>query len=216
MNFSKIFLFIGNKILPFVGLPILIWLWVRQGGVAFAFLVLGLPLMFGYVVPGIGTNILKMWRFNDSWTIGNYFIHHGFIYASTMGFVMYFAFFPPANNDWSTLLGNMARCAGILGFVLWAHDLIAMREGMLEVYSESWKRGATPEVVAARYAPLCFLLLGASYAGIVSLGYQTLVLDKNINSLWWLFPLGLTVMSVAISLPFLGWLKEIIREKMRG
>ena len=135
---------------------------------------------------------------------------------STMGFVMYIAFFPPANHDLLTFLGNMARCAGILGFVLWTHDLIAMREGMLEVYSEPWKRGATPEVVAAQYAPLCFSLLGASYAGIVSFGYQTLVLDKNINSLWWLFPLGLTVMSVAISLPFLPWIKEIIREKMQA
>jgi len=216
MNFSKTFLFVGNKILPFVGLPILIWLWVREGGIAFMTLVLGLPFLFGYIVPGIGTNFLKMWRFHDSWTIGNYFIHHGFIYASSMGFVMYFAFFTPTNNDWSTLLGNMVRGAGLLGFILWTHDFIAIREGMLEIYSEPWKRGAAPEVITAQYAPLCFSLLGACYAGIVTVGYQTVVLNKNINNLWWLFPLGLTVMSAVTSLPFLPWIKEILLQKAQG
>ncbi len=210
MNSSKTFLFVGNKILPFVALPILIWFWNRVGGIAFTILVLGLPFVFGYLVPGIGTNVLKMWRFRDSWVIGNYFIHHGFIYASTMGLVMCFAFFTPANNDWLTLLGNMARGAGILGFVLWTHDLIAIREGMMEVYNEPWKRGAPPEVIVAQYAPLCSSLLGASYASIVTLGYQTIALDKNINSLWWLFPLGLAVMSATISLPFLPWIKEVL------
>ena len=129
---------------------------------------------------------------------------------------MYFAFLTPARNDWLTLLGNMARGAGILGFVGWTHDLIAIREGLMEVHNEPWKRGAAPEVITAQYAPFCFSLLGAYYAGIVTLGYQSLVLDKNINSLWWLFPLGLTVMSVATSLPFLPWIKEILLQKAQA
>ena len=213
MNLSKTFLFAGNKILPFVALPILVWFWMRVGGIAFTSLVLGLPFIFGYVAPGIGTNFLKMWRFRDSWTIGNYFIHHGFIYATTLGLVMCFAFFVPANNNWSTLLGNMLRGAGILGFVGWTHDLIAIRENLMEVYNEPWKRAAPPEVIVAQYAPLCFSLLGACYAGIVTFGYQVLVLDKNINGLWWLFPLGLTVMFASISLPFLPWIREVLHER---
>ena len=216
MSFSKTFLFVGNKVLPFVGLPILIWLWVREGGIAFMALVLGLPFLFGYIVPGIGTNILKMWRFHDSWTVGNFFIHHGFIYAATMGTVMYFAFLTPARNDWLTLLGNMARGAGILGFVGWTHDLIAIREGLMEVHNEPWKRGAPAEVVAAQYAPLCFSLLGAVYAGMVTLGYQTMVLGQNPANLWWLLPLGLIVMSAAISLPFLAWIKKAASQKAQG
>lgn len=215
MNLSKTFLFAGNKILPFVALPILVWFWIRLGGIAFTSLVLGLPFIFGYVAPGIGTNFLKMWRFRDSWTIGNYFIHHGFIYASTLGLVMCFAFFVPANNNWSTLLGNMLRGAGILGFVGWMHDLVAIRENLMEVYNEPWKHGAPPEVVVAQYAPLCFSLLGACYAGVVTFGYQVLVLDKNINGLWWLFLLGLMVMSASISLPFLPWIREVLHERKR-
>lgn len=213
MTLSKLFLLIGNKIFPFLALPVLIPLWVRVGGREFAILVLGLPFLFGYIAPGIGTNFLKMWRFRGSFVIGRYYAHHGFIYASMLGLAAYIAFTPPSHNDWLTLLGNMARSAGLIGFIGWAHDTIAIREGEMEVYNEAWKRAAPPEVISAQYAPLCFSLLGACYAGMVTLGYQTLVLDKNINSLWWLFPLGLTVMSASISLPFLSWIKEVIHEK---
>jgi hypothetical protein len=216
MNMGKIFLIVGNKIFPFIALPFLAWFWVQEGGLAFMFLVLGLPLLFGYIAPGIGTNYLKMWRFHDSWTIGHYFIHHGFIYAATFGCVMYFAFFRPASNDWLTLVGNMARAAGILGFVGWTHDMIAIREGTMEVYNEPWKLGAPAEVIAAQYAPLCFSLLGAVYGCVVTLGYQNLVLDKNINSLWWLFPLGLALMSLIITVPFLGWIKQVVRDKYKN
>jgi hypothetical protein len=213
LTLAKLFLFISNKIFPFLALPILVWLWMQVGGTIFTAFVLGLPFLFGYIAPGIGTNYLKMWRFRGSFVIGKYYAHHGFIYASMLGLAAYIAFIPPSHNDWLTLLGNLARSAGLIGFIGWAHDTLAVREGEMEVYNEAWKRGAPPEVITAQYAPLCFSLLGACYAGVITLGYQTLVLDKNINSLWWLFPLGLTVMSAAISLPFIPWIKEVLLQK---
>lgn len=212
MTLSKLSLFFGNKVYPFLSLPVLAYLWNQAGGTGFAVFALGLPFLFGYIAPGIGTNFLKMWRFRDTWTVGNYYIHHGFIYAATMGTVLYIAFLPPAQNDLQTLLGNMLRCAGILGFVGWAHDTIAIREGQMEVYNLPWKQGQPAEVVAAQYAPLCFFLLGACYAATVTLGYQTLVLNGNPASLWWLFPLGLTLMSAAISLPFLPWIRQVLHD----
>jgi len=115
LNFTKTILFLSNKAFPIIGFPILLWLWYQKEGTAFAILVMGLPFVFGYVVPGIGTNVLKMWRFRDRWVIGNYFIHHGFIYASTMGLVMLLAFFPPSGNEALPFLGNMARAAVLLG-----------------------------------------------------------------------------------------------------
>jgi len=216
LTLSKFFLFFVNKVFPFLALPILFYLWNHVGGNVFTILVLGLPFLFGYIAPGIGTNILKMWRFRDTWTMGNYYIHHGFIYAATMGFILYFAFIPPVQNSWQIWIGNIVRCAGILGFVGWLHDTIAIREGRMEVYNKQWKQGFAAEVIAAQYAPLCFSMLGACYAGIVTLGYRSLVLEKNINSLWWLFPIGLALMSTAISLPFLLWIREVLSEKPTG
>jgi hypothetical protein len=216
LTLSKLFLLIGNKIFPFFALPVLILLWTRLGGKEFAILVLGLPFLFGYIAPGIGTNYLKMWRFRGSMVVGRYYLHHGFIYAAMLGLTMYIAFIPPAHGDWLTLLGNMARGAGLIGFIGWTHDTIAIREGEMEVYSREWKRGAAPEVIAAHYAPLAFSALGACYAGVITLGYQTLVLEQDINSLWWLFPLGLAILCASISLPFLTWIKEVIHEKVQG
>ena len=213
---GKMFIFIGNKILPFAALPILVWFWMGAGGLAFMLLVLGLPLIFGYIAPGIGTNYLKMWSFHDKWTIGNYFIHHGFIYASTFGCVLFFAFFRPMHHEWPVLVGNMARTAALLGFVGWVHDTVAIREGAMVVYNEAWKRDAGAEAIAAQYAPLCFSLLGAAYGCIVTLGYENLVLDHNSYSLWWLFPLGLLLMCAAITLPFWGWIKQVLREKVES
>ena len=213
---AKLFHFISNKIFPFLALPFLIPLWTRVGGREFAILVLGLPFLFGYIAPGIGTNYLKMWRFRGSMTIGNYYVHHGFIYAAMFGTLLYIAFIPPESGNWLTLLGNMARAAGLLGFVGWRHDISAIREGEMEVYNDAWKRGEAPEVIATQYAPLCFSLLGAGYAGMISLGYQTVAIDRNAASLWWLFPLGLLVMFAAISLPFRPWIQEVLREKQKA
>jgi hypothetical protein len=203
-SLAKLFLFESNYIYPFLGFPIFLWLWVRDGSPAFAALVMGLPLVFGYVIPGIGTNILKMWRFHGPWLIGNYFIHQGFIYSATFGMELYLSFFPPAHGTeaW-TLIGNMARTAAMMVFIGWSHDLIAVREGVIEIYNGPWKRGASPETIVAHSAPLCYALLGATYGAIATWGYRILVQDGNINALWWLFPLAFAAMAVAASVPYL-------------
>jgi hypothetical protein len=201
---AKIFLFLCNYVYPFIGFPALIWLWLRDSNLSFAVLVIGLPFVFGYLIPGIGTNYLKMWRFHGPWVVGNYFIHHGFIYSSTMGLGLYLAFFPLKNLEVWNILGNMARTACILGFVGWAHDLVAVREGMIEVFNGPWKRGASPETIVSHSIPLCYVSLGAAYCGIASLGYQVLVVQPgNSYQLLWLFPLGLTVMAIFTSMPYL-------------
>ena len=205
LNLAKLFLFISNYIYPFLGFPIFLWLWVRDGSPAFAALVMGLPLVFGYLIPGIGTNVLNLWRFHGPWLAGKYFIHHGFIYAAVFGMELYLSFFPPSHGAeiW-TLIGNMARTAAMMISIGWTHDLLAVRYGVIEIYNGPWKRGASPETIVAHSAPLCYALLGVAYAGIATLGYQILVIQQgNMNNLWWLFSLGLAAMAVASSVPYL-------------
>lgn len=207
MQFEKQILFVYNYIYPFLGFPLLVWLWYREAGLALTILAMGLPLVFGYLVPGIGTNFLKKWRFKGHWLLGDYFAHHGFIYASTMGLALYVGFFPTLAHEPGLVWGNMARTAALIGFGGWWHDLLAVRHGMIEIYNGPWKRGAVPEVIVAHYAPICFSVLGAAYAGIVTLSYPWLASPGGANHLGWLFPVGLTVMSVAVSLPYL-WLEN--------
>ena len=204
MSPAKTFLFVYNYVYPFIGLPLLLWLWTRDENAAFAGLVMGLPFVFGYLVPGIGTNILKLWRFRGHWVVGDYFIHHGFIYAATMGLALYVGFVPAAGTGLWGLLGNMARTASIIGFVGWGHDLLAVRAGVIEIYNGPWKRGASPEAIVSHSTPLCYALLGAAYAGVATLGYDILVAQQqSANNLWWLFPCGLAVMTLVSSVPYL-------------
>lgn len=203
MNIEKTVLFLYGKIFALLGFPLMSWLWYQKYGAGFTILVMGLPLVFGYVVPGIGTNILKQWRFRGSWVVGNYYIHHGFIYASGLSLGLYIGFFPnPPGDVWASL-ANMVRVACIIGFVGWWHDLIAIRQGMMEVYNRAWRQGAAPEVIVTQYAPLCFSLFAAIYAGIAVWGYDILVRQGSLNALWWLFPLGLTLMALATAAPLL-------------
>lgn len=201
---SKVFLSFSKYIFPFIGFPVFLWLWARDGSPAFAVLAMGLPLVFGYVIPGIGTNALKLWRFNGPWLMGRYFVHHGFIYAATFGMELYLSFFipVPGNETWA-LIGNMARTSAMMVFIGWSHDLIAVREGMIEIYNASWKRGASPEVIVAQSTPLCYALLGAAYGAVTTWGYQIVVQQGNINALWWLFPLSFAIMALVASIPYL-------------
>ncbi len=203
MNPEKTFLFLYGKVYPFIGFPLMTWLWYRSSGAAFAGLVMGLPLLFGYIIPGIGTNILKKWRFRGSWVVGNYYIHHGFVYSSAMSLALYIGFVPdPAASVWAAL-ANIIRTACIIGFVGWWHDLISIRQGAHEVYNSAWRQGAAPEVIVTQYAPLCFSLIGAAYGMIAGWGYNALVLQGNVNALWWLIPVGLVLMALATMSPLL-------------
>ncbi len=161
---------------------------------------MGVPLVFGYVLPGIGTNVLKKWRFNGHWLVGDYFIHHGFIYSSTMGMALYLSAYPVWNPNWSVLVVAL-RSASVVGFVAWWHDLLAVRNGMVEIYNPPWKRGEGPEAIVSYYAPICFSILGAAYGILGTAGRYFLAIDGD--HLYWLFPTGLIGLSAATCIPYL-------------
>lgn len=204
MNIEKVLLVLYGKVFALLGFPLMAWLWYQKYGTVFTILILGLPLLFGYVVSGIGTNVLKMWRFRDSWVIGDYYIHHGFIYSSGLSLGLYLGFVPNLAGGPGAILMNIVRTAAIIGFVGWWHDLMAIRQGILEVHNRSWRQGATPEVIAATYAPLCFSMVGAVYAGMATWGYEVLLHQGNVNALGWLLPVGLIFMALAAMTPLLS------------
>jgi len=120
-----------------------------------------------------------------------------------MGLALYLGFFPKNGSEPLALLGNIARTAIVLAFIGWSYDTLAMRHGMIEIYNGPWKRGACPEAIVAHSAPLCYSVLGASYAVIAAWGYQRLVQQGDINRLWWLFLAGFLIISVTSSVPYL-------------
>lgn len=197
---AKTFLFIYNYIFPTLGFPWVCWLWYRAGGAPLAIFIMGLPLIYGYIIPGIGTNLMKKWRFNGPMLIGGYYWHHGFIYSSTMGMALFIAAFPVGEGLLAILLIAL-RTAAIVGFVAWWHDILAVRNGMVEIYNGPCKRGEPPEVIVTSYAPVCFSLLGLTYGAVGGLAYQMVL--KGESSMVWLWPVGLIAMTVATCVPYL-------------
>ena len=204
MRVSRGFLFAYNYVYPFLGFPLLLWLWHRKTGTAFTAFVMGVPLVFGYLIPGIGTNILKKWRFHGRMLLGNYFAHHGIIYSSTMGLALFISF--PSGQPSDGILESawiVVRTAALVGFVGWWHDILGVKAGMVEVFNGPWRRGAGPEEIVTSYAPICFPALGAAYAGTAMFGYPFLVEGGHNSALAWLIPTGVAAMSLAGSIPYL-------------
>lgn len=142
------------------------WLWWRwSGSAALALHMTLLPVVFGYVVPGIGTNVLKRWRFHGPWVIGNYYKHHGFVWAANLSPVLLLCFLgtPHAEPGAGTVL-RVLVCAGCVAAARgWIYDLGLLRHGCLEITIPGLE-GRSPEELANYYVPLCFFTVGLAYA----------------------------------------------------
>jgi len=63
---------------PLVLLPLAYWLWLQRcaGEHRLAALALAIPVLFAYIVPAIGTNVLRIWEFNTRLRLGRFRPHH--------------------------------------------------------------------------------------------------------------------------------------------
>ena len=82
-------LFVSTYLFPAVGFPLVTYAWWRLSGGSWPFVlvVMGIPVLFGYLMPGIATQFVKRWRFTTGPRVGAYYVHHGFVYGSKLAFV---------------------------------------------------------------------------------------------------------------------------------
>ena len=148
---------------PAVLAPASFFLWQREYGgelgmVAGAWLI---PVLWAYIVPGIGTNVLKMWEFNTRLRLGRFRPHHGFVFGSATAMLAWLVHVP------SQSLLEAARSGFVLCSVLafWnlIYDVIAIRAGILCVYNQAWADGHSEAAIAMDYAPWFFGGFGAVY-----------------------------------------------------
>lgn len=148
---------------PAVLAPASFFLWQREyrgelGLVAGAWLI---PVLWAYIVPGIGTNVLKVWEFNTRLRLGRFRPHHGFVFGSATAMLAWLVHVP------SQSLLDAARSALVLCSVLafWnlIYDVVAIRAGILCVYNQAWADGQGEAAIAMDYAPWFFGGFGAVY-----------------------------------------------------
>jgi hypothetical protein len=149
--------------LPLTAAMYLLWE-ARTGSAAFAAYTLLLGLAFGYVVPGIGTNLLGLWRFSGPLRVGNFFLHHGFMYAPYLSLTLFVTW-----GEWGAAgpvqaATTVASTALAQGLVSSLHDIAGIRAGAIEIFSARAEAGRSPEAVVLEYGPVGFGLLGAAYA----------------------------------------------------
>ena len=138
---------------PAVLVPLSLWLWIREvHDVRLALCAWLLPILWAYIVPAIGTNVLKVWEFDTRLRLGRFRPHHGFVFGSATATIAWAVHGAP----WPVL-------ALLLFAVNFAYDVIALRSGMLHVYNQPWAEGKSEVAVALDYAPWFFGGFGSIY-----------------------------------------------------
>jgi hypothetical protein len=172
----------------------------------FALYVMLLPLFYGYVAPGIATNLLNKWRFKGPWVVGSYYAHHGFMYAANMSPLLLLSFLgtPRESLSWATAVRVLVCTGALHGFVLWIHDILMVRHGMVEIHNRPAAEGRSSEEIVTHYAPLCFFLIGLTYAAGALLAFQTFVVHLKTNplSVLWVSLIGVLLMFSVPSLAY--------------
>lgn len=147
---------------PVILAPLSFWLWwERTGGnirlTLFAWLI---PVLWAYVVPGAGTNVLKVWEFDSRFRLGRFRPQHGFVFGSATATLAWLAL-PPAAGSLTGIFRSALILASVLGFWNLLYDVRALRSGVLRVYNQPCADGLPAESIAFDYAPFFFAGFGA-------------------------------------------------------
>jgi hypothetical protein len=204
-------LFVSTFLFPVVGFPLIAYAWWRMSGGSWAFAatVMGLPVVFGYLMPGIAVHVTKRWRFTSGPRVGSYYVHHGFVYGAKLAFVLLLVVRSLSTVDsvWSVTAVIVVTGAAT-AFGGWFHDVHAVRAGRIEV------DGGVDAL--ASFAPPSYFAMGATYAAVALASYSVLVRDAT--SVIWVFPIGLVVLCVVPTVVFLAVdppARRSLRERLR-
>ncbi len=165
-----------------------------SGSVAFTVYVTLLAVLYGYIVPGIGTNVMKKWRFHGPGRVGNYYVHHGFIWAANLSPALFVSFLgtPEGPLGYATILRVLLATGAIHAYKGWIYDIALLRYGFAEITSVPRLQGKSPEEVAGHYVPVCFFLIGLTYAVGALVAYHFYVVLRHVD-IWshiWAWTIG--------------------------
>jgi hypothetical protein len=140
------------------------WLTAFSGAWAPSLVATIVPVLHAYIVPGIGTNVLKVWRIHSPFALGGFRWQHGFLFGSTSALVVALTVLGlEALPGGAGPLPTAIVAAAVLLAINWIYDVIAIRAGVLEVYNQPWSQGAGAWSITADYVVWFFGLFGFIY-----------------------------------------------------
>jgi len=169
MSFFRIY----EYVVPIVLFPLayLLWLSRYEGDHGLTLFMISIPIIFAYIVPGLGTNWLRLWELNASLKLGRFRPHHGFLFGTaTSLFALICLDYPPRIFSMQEIIRSAFVLGSVLAFWNWLYDLVAIRSGYLVVYSRKYYERQGPEAIASDYCPVFFGTFGVCYGAVIRVG----------------------------------------------
>jgi len=195
-------------VMPAVLTPLGAWLWWRHydGNAALAALAVTVPIAHAYIVPGIGTNVLRMWEFDTRLKLGRFRPHHGFVFGSATALLMLPALGAPnPHPGFADVATSALVAAGTLGVVNWLYDVVAIRAGILKVYNQPWADGRGATAIVNDYAPWFFGGFGLIHGAGLKLAEGALFPHASAAMAT---AVGLALLVATVTLPTLGYMLQ--------
>lgn len=149
---------------PLVLAPLSFLLWKREysGNLKLTATAWLIPILWAYIVPGIGTNVLNVWEFDTRLRLGRFRPHHGFVFGSATAMIAWLVHGSPARDWWDVARNALILCS-VIGFWNLLYEVKALQSGILRVYNQPWADGRDETAIALDYAPWFFGGFGAIY-----------------------------------------------------
>jgi hypothetical protein len=210
------FLNLYQYLAPALLLPVSYWLWFeRSRNHRFVVLVLTVPILFAYIIPGLGTNWLKLWEIRTRWRLGKFRPHHGFVFGTAASLFALLCVEPRPSGFG---LGEALRAGFVMGSVLafwnWLYDIAAIRAGFIVVYNQPYSQKLGPEAIATDYAPVLFGVFGLCYGTTIRAGQHYLLELGRWDLTVWLTVWGTLAVLVLPVLAFV--VSSLLKNKTTG
>jgi len=190
----------STYIFPIFATPLLTWLWWKVAGGQWSLvaLVMLVPLLFGYFTAFVATGVVKRWRMTTGPRIGGAYVHHGFIYASKMAFVLLLITRDPmAIRIWFDWLAVALLAGSATAFGGWWHDLHAIRAGKIEL---TGLVASVAERALSTFAPPTYFAVGATYGVATIVGWQMVVEQPGLFP--WVFAGAFAALAIVPSIVY--------------
>ena len=196
---------------PMVLTPLAFWLWWHTyNGITTLTLIAWLvPILFAYIVPGIGTNVLKVWEFSTKYRLGRFRPHHGFVFGSATSTLAWLCHTHPAVTV-IDVLQNAFIVGSVLGFWNVMYDIKAIEAGILIVYNQPWAESKDAEVITMDYAPIFFGGFGFVYG--MGLSGAEMLYGKGYMGLPFSIVYTIFLLGMSIAIPVVLYRKRSLRK----
>lgn len=189
-------------------LSLALW-WQEYADPAQVIVVWLIPILWAYIVPGIGTNVFKVWEFDVAWKLGRFRPHHGFVFGSAAAMLAWLI-----HGDMARSVSDVARYAfvlcAVLGFWNILYEIRALKAGILRVYNQPWATGGGAEAIAMDYSPWFFGGFGAAY-GLAISGIELYVGALGQPGTVAMASFFLGGLALCIAVPVLGFIRHSVK-----